>query len=265
MAAPYRWRDDTHVPNPIKPGAVVVSAFPSAGLATTVAAHYMIRALALPRIGILDSDDAPPLAIVQQGQVQPSIRVYGRSDLAIVMSEFPPQPNQIRPIADAILDSAERLQARFVLAIEGVVPHPMGEEAEGPTTEVPEQQVWSVVADGQGSLAETLKQAEARPLTEGVIGGISGALLVLAQFRKMPVGGLLVSARDTDVFPDHRAGAALIEVIDRVLPDVQIDTKPLRTQAEVIERSLRAAMKNQKSPETPAVAPPPQDVRSIYQ
>jgi predicted ATP-grasp superfamily ATP-dependent carboligase len=265
MAAPYVWRDDPHVPNPIAPGAVIVSAFPSAGLATTVAAHYMIRALSLPRIGILDSDDAPPLAIVQQGQVQPSIRAYGRKDLAIVMSEFPPQGNQIRAIADAILDAADRLGARFVLAIEGVVPHPLTEEGEGPTSELPDQQVWSVVGDDQAPLAETLKRAETRPLTEGVIGGVTGALLVRAQFRKTAVGGLLVSARDTDLIPDHRAGAALIEVIDRVLPDVQIDTKPLRTQAEVIEKSLRAAMKNQKAPEGPATVAPPQDVRSIYQ
>jgi uncharacterized protein len=262
MAAPYRWRDDEHASDSVQPGAILLSAFPSAGLAATVAAHYMIRALGLPRVGVLDSEDAPPLAIVQQGHVQPSIRVYGRKDLAIVMSEFPPLPAAIRPLTDAILDGAERLQARYILAIEGVVPHPLSGEEGG--TPMPDEQVWGVVADDQNPLLALLQKAGVRPLMDGVIGGITGALLVRSQSRKMPVGGLLVSARDTEVYPDHRAGAALIEVIDKVLPDVQIDTKPLRTQAEMIERMLRAAMQSQKQSPA-ATTEPPEETRTIYQ
>jgi len=60
--------------------------------------------------------------------------------------------------------------------------------------------------------------------------------------------------------PDHRAGAALIETLDKVLPEIKIDTEPLRAQAEQIEKALRAVMKSHPSaggavPETPAPQP----------
>jgi predicted ATP-grasp superfamily ATP-dependent carboligase len=263
MPLPYVWRDEPSAENAVAPGAIILSSFPSAGLATTIAAHYIIRALGLPRIGVFESSDAPAIAIVQQGHVHPSIRVYGRPDLAIVMSEFPPTPAQVRPIAEAIMDGAARLRARFILAIEGVVPPPPSDgEPAPPSTD---QQVWSVVADEQNPLLELLRRAGTRPLMEGIISGISGALLVQGQQRKMAVGGLLVSASEASVFPDHRAGAALIETLDRLLPDLKIDTKPLRTQAEIIERSLRAAMKSRR-PEEPGTVPGPSaDVQTIYQ
>jgi predicted ATP-grasp superfamily ATP-dependent carboligase len=231
------WRSDEGAP-PLAPGAIVLCAFPSAGLAATVAAHYILRSLALPRIGTFDTPGGLPVAIVQNGQVNPPIRVYGRSDLALILSEFPAVPSTVRPIAEAVLDGAERMRARLVLTLEGVVPHPIIEEGE-----VPEESVWSVMSKPNRELAGQLERSKAAALTDGVIGGVTGAMLVLGQNRSIPVATLLVSARATDGYPDHRAGAALIEALDRFLPDLKIDTAPLRTQAEIIERALRQAMK----------------------
>jgi predicted ATP-grasp superfamily ATP-dependent carboligase len=264
MVATYLWRSDDGVPQPTN-GAVILSCFPSAGLAAIVAAHYMVQALNLPRVGTFDSDDALPLAIVQSGRVHPPVRVYGRPDLAIVLSEFPASPAGAGALANAILDGGERLGARFVLAVEGVVPQPPGEEEEGEAPGAPaEEMVWSIGAKEGGELAGQFRAAGARPLTDGIIGGVTGALLVRGQSRRVPVGALLVSARRTEGYPDHRAGAALIEVIDRMLPTVAIDTGPLRSQAELIEKALRAAMKRQ--PRSGAgTEGSSEDLRSIYQ
>jgi len=49
----FTWREEAPAAKNFGEGSVVVSAFPSAGLATTVAGHYMIRALGLP--GSVDS------------------------------------------------------------------------------------------------------------------------------------------------------------------------------------------------------------------
>ena len=77
----------------------------------------------------------------------------------------------------------------------------------------------------------------------------------------MPVAVLLVSARVAEGLPDHRAGAALIETLDRVLPELGSITGPLRAQAEQIEKALRAVMKSRPGaqPSTPpeGVAPTP--------
>jgi predicted ATP-grasp superfamily ATP-dependent carboligase len=267
MAVTFDWRADPKT-KPLAPTPVLLSCFPSAGLAATVAAHYMVQALNLPRIGVFDSPDALPLAIVQGGKVHPPVRVYGGDGLAIVLSEFPPGAGAVGPIAQAILAGAERMHARLVLAVEGVVPHPLSDEEDSESSaDAPaDEQVWYVTADADSPWGEQLKKAKARMLGDGVIGGISGALLVRGQARSVPVASLLVSSKNTEGYPDHRAAAALIETIDRLLPDVKIDTGPLRTQAELIERALRTAMKSQKA----GTRVPPEPARlgetqSIYQ
>ncbi len=259
MSVPFRWIDEPGRSG-IEPGATVLSSFPSAGLAATVAAHYVIRVLNLPRIGTLDSPDSPPIAVVQNGEVQPPIRIYGRADLAVVVSEFPPTVAATGSIAAAILDGAEGHKARALICLEGVVPHPLEEEEEPAGAERPEETVWAVVARREPVMMKFLEAGKLRLLEDGVIGGVSGALLVRAIHRGIPVSTLLVSARDTVGYPDHRAGAALIETLDRLLPELKIDTGPLRSQAEMIERVLRAAMKSRAAHvaagEKPAEGPP---------
>jgi predicted ATP-grasp superfamily ATP-dependent carboligase len=235
------WTDDG--PAVIEPGAIVLSSFPSAGLAATVAAHYIIQTLKLPRIGLLDSPDGPSIAIVQSGKVQPPVRVHGRKDLAVVLSELPASPSAGPELARMILAGAESRRARLVIGLEGVIPHPAVTD-DPPTLE----SVWSVLSRPDPALADQLRSTRARPLEDGVIGGVSGALLVEALRRTIPVSVLLVSARPSpEGYPDHRAGAVLIETLDRLLPELRIDTGPLRTQAEMIERALRAAMKQHTS------------------
>lgn len=251
MARPeFTWKDVAGTPS-IQPGATILSCFPSAGLATTVAAHYMVRALKLPRVGSFESPDMPPVAVVQGGQVQPPIRVYGRPDIAVVLSEFPPSPSQAGPLAQTIVSEAGRRRARWIIGLEGVIPHP-----ETPDEEPPEEEgkVWSVSSSAQND-AGPLEGSGAERLEEGVLGGVSGSMLVQALGGAVPVTVLLVSARATELFPDHRAGAALIEVLDRVLPELKIDTGPLRAQAEEIEKALRAAMKTRAGGTHPAASP----------
>jgi predicted ATP-grasp superfamily ATP-dependent carboligase len=267
MATSFVWRDESPETAPT-PGSVVLTCFPSAGLAAIVAAHYMVRALNLPRVGVLDSDDALPLAVIQRGEVQPAIRVYGKAGLNIMMSEFPPSFSSVRPIADGILDGAERLRARLLIAVEGVVPHPTDSEEEDPAAlaKMPEEMVWAITARRDAALSAQFERAQARPLSEAVIGGVSGALLVRAQRRSLPVAALLVSARAIEGYPDHRAGAALIEAIDRLLPDLMIDTGPLRSQAVTIERALRAAIQSRAARDVPGggTTPPSPETQAIY-
>ncbi len=255
---PAVWRVDATGPLP-EPGAVVLSCFPSAGLAATVAGHYILRTLALPRIGTILAPEMPPLAVIQAGRVNPPVRAYARKDLVLIMSEFPPPPSLITSLAVAILDGAIGLKAARVLGLEGVVPHPLTDDEEGPPTT--EENVWYAGSGHEGLLPEEFRKAGVRLLSDGVIGGVSGALLIESLARTISVGALLVSAREAG-YPDHRAAAKLIEVVDQVLPHLEIDTRPLRAQAELIERALRSAMKTQERGEPALVQ---KGEPSIYQ
>ena len=260
----FTWREEGPPSATFGVGSVVVSAFPSAGLATIVAAHYMLRVLRLPRIGRLDSPDVSAVAVVQGGEVNPIVRAYGRPDLALVLSEFPPTPSQATALARTILDTAEKHRARLIVCLEGVVPHPVDEEEEaeeeegGALEEQRPEQVWTAFSQKDPALLKMFESPQTRPLDDGVIGGVSGALLVQGLSRSVPVAALLVSARVAGGLPDHRAGAALIEALDRILPELKIDTGPLRAQAEEIEKALRAAMKSRPAPAAaPEATEPP--------
>ncbi|MFY9717058.1 MAG: PAC2 family protein [Thermoplasmata archaeon] len=259
----FVWRDESPEAALATPGNVLLSSFPSAGLATTVAGHYMIRALKLPRIGRFDSPDLSPVAVIQGGEVHPTIRVYGRADFGLVLSEFPPTPSQANAIARAILDGAERRKARCVICLEGVVPHPAGDDSNSEAVTAADAngqgQIWVAFSRREPGLVGAFEGTNARPLEEGVIGGVSGALLVQGISRSTPVAALLVSAQAAEGLPDHRAGAALIEALDRLLPELKIDTGPLRNQAEQIEKMLRTAMKHPTAPSDPSAdsAPTP--------
>jgi uncharacterized protein len=249
----FTWKDEVPSDASDGRGSVVLTAFPSAGLATIIAAHYMVQSLKLARTGRFDSPDLAPVAVVQDGEVNPTIRVYGRPKLALVLSEFPPTPSQANAVARTVLDTAERRGARAIICLEGVVPHPeddddgAADEASKAGTDASEQ-VWVTYSRRDPAFAAPFDAAKARPLEEGVIGGVSGALLVQGIGRSVPVAALLVSARIAEGLPDHRAGAALIEALDRVLPELKIDTGPLRAQAEQIEKALRAALKRRPKP-----------------
>ncbi|HTT26204.1 MAG TPA: PAC2 family protein [Thermoplasmata archaeon] len=258
---PFEWKDDPSTP-PIAPGSVVLSSFPSAGLAATIAAHYIVQTLKLPRVGQFNAEGIPPIAVIQSGLVNPAVRVYGRPGLSLVMSDFPPLMSSVGPMARAILDGAETRGASAIIGLEGVMPVTGAEEESEP----PASAVWAVTSHPQDPLLKRLTGAGARPLEDGVLGGVSGALLVGGLTRKIPVAVLLVSATAAEGFPDNRAGAALIEVLDRVFPEIAIDTKPLRTQAEIIERALRAAMKARAREERGGDRPTPEPpAPSIYQ
>ncbi|MGI0128687.1 MAG: proteasome assembly chaperone family protein [Thermoplasmata archaeon] len=243
----FTWREEAPADPGLGAGSVVISAFPSAGLATIVAGHYIVRVLQLPRVARFESKDLAPIAVVQGGIVNPTIRVYGRSDLALVLSEFPPTPSQANAIAETILERAERQKARAIVCLEGVVPQPEEEPSEEAGETAPaDGQVWAAFSRKDPAFTRAFEAAKARSLEEGVIGGVSGALLVQGMGRSVPVAVLLVSARVAEGLPDHRAGAALIETLDRLLPELKIDTGPLRAQAEQIEKALRAVMKSSR-------------------
>jgi len=256
---PYVWRDEGSTAQAPGRGSVLLSSFPSAGLAATVASHYIVRSLHLERVGRFESEDVAPIAVVQAGQVNPTIRVYGRAGLGLVLSEFPPLASQLNPIARTILDAADRVAARMVVCLEGVVPHPELEgngEAELEKGESPDN-AWVAFSRRDPEVVSAFERTHARPLEEGVIGGVSGALLVQAIGRKIPVAVLLVSTRATEGLPDHRAAAVLIETLDKLLPELKIDTGPLRKQAAEIERMLRSAMKTRPQAAEPDEAKPP--------
>lgn len=224
-------------------GATVIDGFPSVGLVSTITANYLIDVLELDQIGIMDSEHFPTVSIVRNAVPMYPVRIYAGSGVCIFISEFQPAPKLIRPIAYSIMDFARRKGCRTIISPEGLVV-----EGEGGG---------DVKVYALGSTEETRKLLEKHklaPFANGIITGVSGVLLNLG--KKLDFNAISILAEANPNYPDARAAAKVIEIIDLLLEEVTIDVKPLYTEAENIERTLRMMQQQAAKTEKREFQPP---------
>lgn len=211
-------------------GATVVDGFPSVGLVSTICANYLIDLLDLEQIGILDSRAFPTVSIVREGEPMFPVRIYGGEGLCVFVSEFQPDKELVRGIAETILDFAVDHGCEQIISPEGLV-----------TDEDSGEEVNVYALGSTPSVRERLTDAELETFDNGIITGVSGVLLALGKREAFETVSILAEANPS--YPDARAAAHVIEAIDALLEDVDIDVKPLYTEAENIERTLRMMQK----------------------
>lgn len=221
--------------------ALIITAFPTTGSASSIAAHYLLRHLDLPLVGHLITAEMAGIMAVQDGRATSALRIFGGETkckldhdcprIYIVLTELALPPLVTLKVADAVLQWAKAGGAHLVLALEGVV------RAEGDTT--PDV----FCASALPAVLKELKKTGVPPMERALIGGVTSHIVLIGPARGLRTGALLVEAnRD---HPDGRAAAALIEALARVMPDVPIDAKPLMKEAleldEQIKRTQQAA------------------------
>lgn len=233
--------DESGVAGPVE-GTPVIVCFPSAGLASTIVGHYLIRSRNLPRCTTITSPDLPPAAVVIASLPNPPVRVHGDASVAVVVSEFPAPPQAIGPLAEGILEWVRHRKLGLVVVVEGI----LRRQNEG-GEEVPEA-VLGIPATAFSKAV--LERASIPVLEEGVVGGIPAALLNSASISGSPLVVLFATANKAD-YPDHGAAARILENLNMLLPTLKLDPQPLYDQARIIEHTLRDSMKLHQAGEPP--------------
>jgi len=214
--------------------------FPSIGLVTSIAATYLISTLNLDQVAALESERFPPLSMVYDSKPKFPARIYASDKwkIAVFLAEFSPDPHLDREIAKTILGWAREHHCSLVIS----------------PVEMPlEQEKDKVEVFGVGSTErarQRLRESGINELGVGMVAGVAGILLNEGRWSEFDIISLGVRAHKE--YPDARAAAKVVEAIDKLLPDLQIDVKPLYEEAEVIEARLKA-LRTQAKP----VQPPP--------
>lgn len=264
-------------------GAYVVDGFPSVGLVSTITANYLITALELEQIGILDSIYFPTVSVVRGAEPLNPVRIYagdlqpeddkGKHRMVVFISEFQPPANLIKMIAATMLDWMMEQSTGMLISPEGLVID-RGEnleEGDEDNKEVEEEEEGSEEkANGAECKRDETDESEKRlacaygiastkkakhmleelgiPLfEEGVISGVAGVLLNEGKRRSWDVVSILAEAKPN--FPDARASAQVIETLTKIIPALNIDVEPLYSEAELIEEKIKN-MHKQAGPET---------------
>ncbi len=231
--------------------SVLIEAFPTVGLVSSIAGHFLVEQLKLEEIGTISSRYFMPAAVIHNGVPSPPVRIYAGkkicgstgecNQIVVIISEFMPSVDIIKPVANMILTWAQKKKCSHIVTLEGT--HSLN----------PKKPKTYGVATTQ-KMNDILKKYAIEETKEGMITGITGVLLFEGARLKQDVLCLLAEAHSS--YPDSRAAALLVETLDKMLPEIKIDTQPLYKEAEDIEQKIRSFIK-QAQPTAPSSVPHP--------
>ena len=225
--------------------AVVIDGFPSVGLVSSIVANYLIDALHMEQIGIVDSPAFPTVSLVRDGEPQHPVRIYAgqppdrrpgnpAQKVVAFISEFQPPANVVNNLAHAVLDWAQEQRCSLLVSPEGlVIERSEGEEPHASHLP-PTVRVYGVASSRRAR--DLYIEPNVASFQEGVVTGVAGVLLNEGRRRGFDVLTFLAEAHPD--YPDARAAAKVIETIDHVLLGTIIDPGPLYNEAERIEQQL---------------------------
>jgi uncharacterized protein len=244
--------------------ALVVCCFPSVGMVSSVVAHFLIDHLELEFVGGVAHPKLPAICLVQNGVPLPAIRAYsgkpickieGCDKVLLLMSELIVPDPLVHEIVSEIFSWSKNEKAAMGVLIDAFARKGMkgGLQGNEPMVEyedTPEVDVLGVAATPM--MTELLKKMEIPLLEQGVIKGMTGAMLSEGGSRGRNIMSIMVEADPR--FPDARAAAVIIEHLNKMLPVVDLDHGPLLEEAQQLEEQIRGMMEGADSEPTPSSA-----------
>lgn len=222
-------RDEADVSN-----AMVVVAAPTMGFVGPITAQFLVRQLDMELVGGLVPDSLPAVTRVGEGRNAFPVGVHTRETrcgprgecdrLVVVETELLPDVPTQHELARTFVDWAQEHGAGWIVAPDGLF--------------IQEEETEKVrgVASGQAGL-EAFASEEIEAIEGGYIAGLSAALLCYSEMAG--VDAMCLLAESNPSFPDARAAARIVNVLDRVIPEIAIETEPLIEEAEEIEENVR--------------------------
>lgn len=202
----------------------LIEGLPGHGLVASIAVDQITSQLDLERYGGIRSDQVPPVLSFRDGRVQDTVRVYSGADPDVLTLEsdvvLPPQA--FKAFSECVLSD---LAAEFARGIFLAAAPAQSEELRGEILGVAtDTSTESDLEDAGIELADG----------EGLVGGITGALVDECYQQNVPAALILVHA-DPHV-PDPEAARIVIENALEPLVDFDIETESLDEQAAQIQQ-----------------------------
>lgn len=209
---------------------ILIEGFPGYGLVGTITTEYLLQHLKCEFIGSFWFEEMPATVVVHDGKLVPPIGLYYNKEYNIVIIHAISGTMGVEwLIADYVNEVAEQLQAKEIITIEGV----------GAAGESEESQAFYYTINSKKG--EQLKKLGVNPLHEGIIIGVTSALLL-----KTRVETIALFADTHSKLPDSKAAAKIIEVLDKYV-GLKIDPKPLLETAEKFEKKIQELIDKSKT------------------
>jgi len=215
---------------------IIIEGFPGFGLVSTIACEFLIDHLKTELIGKIVFDELPAMVAIHENRVVEPLGIfYNKKYNVIIVHAVTTSQGFEWKLAEEIIKLADKLEAKEIVCIEGVG------SAVGANQNV--SRAFYYASDKKKQ--DKLREIGLEPLKEGIIMGVTGALLTRTDDHNLTC--IFSEAHSTT--PDSKAAAKVIESLDKYL-DLDVNYGPLVQQAAKFEDKLRNIMtKSQKSQE----------------
>ncbi len=202
---------------------IIIEGFPGFGLVGTISTEFLLDHLQTEQIGKIILDEQPPMVAIHDNKlVEPLGLFYNKKYNLLIVHAINAAQGTEWKIAEVVADLAKELQAKEIICIEGV-----GSSEPSDTSR-------TFYYTNNKKKEETFKSMKVAALKEGIIIGVTSALLL--KVEDIPIS--CVFAETHTNLPDSKAASKVIEVLDGYL-GLKVDPKPLLKTAEQFEEKIR--------------------------
>jgi len=208
---------------------VIIEGFQGIGLVGTLAAQYMAQKLGFEQIGYVEGEGIPPMALLVNGEIRNPIKIFANKQRSIIIieSELSIPRKIIYELSDEIAKWAKKIKAKEIVCVEGIAvpPQEMNYEVLGMST--------------NEQIMKSLTKKGVKKLQNGIVIGMSAALLLKARELRVPATCLMIESKRN--IPDGIAAANMLETLGKIY-DFKIDVKDLRKQANAFEKKIEKVL-----------------------
>ena len=205
---------------------IIIEGFPGFGLVGTIASEYLIDHLKTEMIGKVVFEDMPPVVAIHEAKVVEPLGIfYCKKYNIVILHAITTATGFEWKLADILVDLAKELDAKEVISLEGV--------GSGGLKSASNSFYYTNI-EKKKSVLDILGL---KPLKEGIIMGVTGALMLKIDGRPL----CCIFADTASNLPDSKAAARIIESLDKYL-GLNVDPKPLMAQAAKFEDKLKGIL-----------------------
>ncbi len=206
----------------------IIEGFPGFGLVGTITTEFLIDHLDVELIGKIVMDESPAVVAIHDDHVVEPLGIFYNKKYNLVIIHAVTASTGIEwKLSDIIQKLAKDLGAKEIISLEGVG---------SPATKPDAERLFYFSKDA--STKKKLSKIGLSPLKEGIIMGVTGALLL--NVEKPPLSCIFAETH-TDL-PDSKAAARVIKALDQYL-GLKVDAAPLLEQAVKFEEKLKGLLK----------------------
>jgi uncharacterized protein len=204
-------------------------ALPDTGLVGTIAVGHMISSKKMTEVGYVRLSALPPILVIHHGEPKSPVRLYGKDDFVVLISETPLPFETYKELAEQTVRWAGEKGIELLISLSGI--------AVQNREEIDRPQVFGIGASAE--IRGLLKSRGFSLLEEGFIAGPQALILDECIERTFPLAVLL--AQSHSKFPDPGAAVSMLQDLNQAF-GLDVDVKSLQGQAEEFRIRLRELM-----------------------